>query len=218
MNQTRYRKQWILAVAAFLLLKTVSGDLSAQEVSLKGHSGAVMMATFAAEDGRVATASSDQTAKLWDAVTGAELQTFSQHTGPLYCLAVSADGRTLVTGAQDNTVRVWDLPLSHPIRRVTAPGASVMGFAFSPDGTMLLAGSADHSVRLIDLTMHGSAAAPAPVLPTALLRVGHTSAVFATAYRNDELRSPLRMPRVTLWSGAPILISRWLDCMDILAE
>ncbi len=186
MNQARYRKQWILAVAAFLLLKTVSGDVSAQEVSLKGHSGAVMMATFAADDGRVVTASSDQTAKLWDAVTGAELQTCSQHTGPLYCLAVSADGRTLVTGAQDNTVRVWDLPLSHPIRRVTAPGAAVMGFAFSPDGTMLLAGSADHSVRLIDLTTHAPAAAtPAPVLPTALMRVGHTSAVFATAYRND---------------------------------
>ena len=186
MNQARYRKQWILAVAAFLLLKTVSGDLSAQEVSLKGHSGAVMMATFAAEDGRVATASSDQTAKLWDAVTGAELQTFSQHTGPLYCLAVSADGRTLVTGAQDNTVRVWDLPLSHPIRRVTAPGAAVMDFAFSPDGTLLLAGSADHSVRLIDLATHATAAAsPAPVLPTALLRVGHTSDVLATAYRND---------------------------------
>ena len=185
MTQARYRNQWVLAVAAFLLLKTAPEDLSAQEVTLKGHSGAVMMATFAVEDGRVATASSDQTAKLWDAVTGAELQTFSQHTGPLYCLAVSADGRTMVTGAQDNTLRVWDLPLSHPIRRVTAPGAAVTGFAFSPDGTMLLAGSADHSVRLIDLRMHGSAAAPAPVLPTALLRVGHTSAVFATAYRND---------------------------------
>ncbi|MEJ7591415.1 MAG: hypothetical protein WKF77_07690 [Planctomycetaceae bacterium] len=186
MNQARYRNQLVLAVAAFLLLKTVSGNLSAQDITLKGHSGAVLMAAFAAEDGRVVTASSDQTAKLWDAVTGEELQSFKQHTGPLYCLAVSADGRTLVTGAQDNTLRVWDLPLSHPIRRVTAPGAAVMEFVFSPDGTLLLAGSADHSVRLIDLSTHTTAAAsPAPVLPAALLRVGHTSDVLATAYRND---------------------------------
>lgn len=187
MNQARSRYPLVFASAALLLLRVSSGVLSAQEVTLKGHSGAVMMATFAADDGRVVTASSDQTAKLWDAVTGAELQTFKQHTGPLYCLAVSADGRTLVTGAQDNTVRVWDLPLSHPIRRVTTPGAAVMDFAYSPDGTMLLAGSADHSVRLIDLTTHATAtpAEPAQVLPTALLRLGHTSEVLATAYRND---------------------------------
>ncbi len=185
MNQIRHRNQLVFAVTAFLLLKIVSEELSAQEVTLKGHSGAVMMATFAAEDGRVVTASSDQTAKLWDAVTGAELQTFNQHTGPLYCLAVSADGRTLVTGAQDNTLRVWDLPLSHPIRRVTAPGAAAMDIAFSPDGTMLLAGSVDHSVRLIDLATHATTAAPDPVLPTALLRAGHASDVLATAYRND---------------------------------
>ncbi|MBC7965635.1 MAG: WD40 repeat domain-containing protein, partial [Fuerstia sp.] len=147
MNQARSRSHVDLAAAVCLVLNILSGDVPAQEVTLKGHSGAVMMATFAAEDGRVVTASSDQTAKLWDAVTGAELQTFNQHTGPLYCLAVSADGRTLVTGAQDNTVRVWDLPLSHPIRRVSAT--------------------------------------PVPALPTALLRVGHTSDVLATAYRND---------------------------------
>ena len=186
MNQARSRTRFVRAVAVLLLLNLGSGELSAQEVTLKGHSGAVMMATFAAEDGRVVTASSDQTAKLWDAVTGAELQTFSQHTGPLYCLAVSGDGRTLVTGSQDNTLRIWGLPLSHPIRRVTAPGAAVMDFAFSPDGTLLLAGAADHSVRLIDLMTPGpAAAAPAPVLPTALVSVGHLSAVLATAYRND---------------------------------
>ena len=85
MNQARSRTRFVHAVAVLLLLNLGSGELSAQEVTLKGHSGAVMMATFAAEDGRVVTASSDQTAKLWDAVTGAELQTFSQHTGPLYC-------------------------------------------------------------------------------------------------------------------------------------
>ena len=187
MHQARYRNHIFLQVLLFLLLQKPSGDLSAQEIMLEGHSGAVMMATFAAEDGRVVTASTDQTAKLWDAVTGAELQSFSQHTGPLYCLAVSADGRTLVTGAQDNTLRVWDLPLSHSMRRVAAPGAAVMDFAFSPDGTMLLAGSADHSVRLIDLRTHPTAAAPdqAAVLPTALQRVGHSMDVLATAYRND---------------------------------
>ncbi len=205
MNQARCRNHSILAAAVCLLLQISSGDVLAQEVTLKGHSGAVMMATFAAEDGRVVTASSDQTARLWDAVTGAELQTFQQHTGPLYCLAVSADGRTLVTGAQDNTLRVWDLPLSHPIRRVTAPGAAVMDFAFSPDGTMLLAGSADHSVRLIDLTAHATVAAaatPAPVLPTALLRVGHPGDVLATAYRNDgtSFATADATGRIMLWS------------------
>lgn len=184
MIKTQIRIRRFLSVVVLVLSHAVSTTSLAQHVTLNGHSGSVMMAAFAVEDGRVVTASSDQTAKLWDAVTGTELKTFSQHTGPLYCLAVSADGRTLVTGAQDNSLRVWDLPLSHPVRRVTAPGAAVTDFSISPDASRLLVGAADHSVRLISLAVN-SAPNDAQTLPMAIPRAGHAAEVLATAYRND---------------------------------
>ncbi|MDA1230315.1 MAG: WD40 repeat domain-containing protein, partial [Planctomycetota bacterium] len=182
MMRTQIPIRRFLSVVVLVLSHAVSTTSFAQNVTLNGHSGSVMMAAFAVEDGRVVTASGDQTAKLWDAVTGTELKTFSQHTGPLYCLAVSADGRTLVTGAQDNTLRVWDLPLSHPVRRVTAPGAAVTDFSVSPDASRLLVGAVDHSVRLISLAVNS---APNEAPPMAIPRAGHASEVFATAYRND---------------------------------
>lgn len=188
MNQAQFSFRLFPAVVLIALTINASTVSLAQNVTLDGHASAVMMAAFVAEDGRVVTASSDQTAKLWDAATGMELQSFNQHTGPLYCLVVSGDGRTLVTGAQDNTLRVWDLPLSHPIRRITAPGAAVSDFAMSRDATMMLAAATDHSVRLFGLGVNRDGhAVPGGVseLPAASVRSGHLSAVLATAYRND---------------------------------
>ena len=187
MHQTQIRFRLLFAIVLVVLSINASKATLAQNATLKGHTSAVMMAAFAAEDGRVVTASSDQTAKLWNAVTGVELQSFNQHTGPLYCLAVSDDGRTLVSGAQDNTLRVWDLPLSYPIRRVMPQGATVSDFALSPDAGTMVAVAANHSVRLFDLALNGSGNAIPGFTsePPATTRLGHSSAVLATAYRND---------------------------------
>jgi len=184
-------------VAAALV--TINTATAQEPVVFSGHNGAVVMAAFAADNDRVVTASADQTAKLWDVNTGAQLQSWSQHTGPLYCLAVSADGRTLVTGAQDNTLRVWDLPLSRPLRRVNEPGPQILDFVFSPDGQMLLSGGDDKTVRLVSLaeveTAVTSAAAP-------LVRKGHPATISATAYRNDGVcfASSDSSGRITIWS------------------
>ena len=76
MNQIRYRIVLVRSAALFLLLSAVRRLAWRRKYHSKGIRGP-WMAAFAAEDGRVITASSDQTAKLWDAVTGAELQTFT---------------------------------------------------------------------------------------------------------------------------------------------
>ena len=117
MNQARSRTRFVRAVAVLLLLNLGSGELSAQEVTLKGHSGAVMMATFAAEDGRVVTASSDQTAKLWDAATGKELLTFKGHRGWIFSVAFSPDGQRIVTACGDHTVKVWEAASKEQVAR-----------------------------------------------------------------------------------------------------
>jgi WD40 repeat protein len=191
----------ILTVVPFVAAALITmNTASAQEpVVLRGHNGAVVMAAFAADNERVVTASSDQTAKLWDVSTGAELQSWNQHTGPLYCLAVSADGRTLVTGAQDNTLRVWDLPLSRPLRRAHEPGSQIRDFTFSPDGQMLLSGGDDRTVRLVSLAQVDQAVAEAAAL---VVRKGHPATVSATAYRSDGVcfASADSTGRITIWS------------------
>lgn len=166
---------------------------------MNGHEGAVVMGVFTPDGERVVTASSDQTARLWDVAQSVELRRYTQHTGPLYCLAVSGDGRTLVTGSQDNTLRVWDLPLSQPLRRFAEHATPVRGFVLSPDGRSLLSVSDDKTFRIHDLLM----ATPGGPVPTpTILRPGHTAEVLSIATRSDGANfcTADASGRILLWS------------------
>ena len=46
-----------------------------------------------------ASASEDQTAKVWDAASGQELLTLKGHTGPVISVAWSPDGKRLATAS-----------------------------------------------------------------------------------------------------------------------
>ena len=162
----------------WLLWLSCSLPVFGQEpVLLKGHNGAVMAAVFAGDPERVVTASTDQTAMLWDARTGRMLQTMSQHTGPLYTLAASGDGQTLATGAQDNTIRIWDLPLRSPVRRLSEPSAALHTAVLSPDGLVVLAGLQDNSLQVIPTGIAVGLQRTA--------RAGHTAPVLSVAVRPD---------------------------------
>ena len=68
-----------------------------------------MYAASFSPDGRtVVTASRDQTARLWDAASGKELQRLT-HDGWVNAASFSPDGRTVVTASTDETARLWDV-------------------------------------------------------------------------------------------------------------
>ncbi len=52
------------------------------------------------------TGSYDNTAKIWDAVSGKELQTLRGYV--VNSAAFSSDGKRVVTGSMDNTAKIWD--------------------------------------------------------------------------------------------------------------
>jgi hypothetical protein len=72
------------------------------------HDGPVLSAAFSPDGTRVVTGSSDNTARLWDAATGAPLGAVMKHDGPVRSAAFSPDGTRVVTGSEDNTARLWD--------------------------------------------------------------------------------------------------------------
>jgi len=59
----------------------------------------------------VVTASDDQTARVWDAVTGTPVTPPLEHHGPVQVAAWSPDGTRVVTAGFDHTARVWTLPI-----------------------------------------------------------------------------------------------------------
>jgi WD40 repeat protein len=57
---------------------------------------------------QVVSGSGNKTVQLWDAVTGAVLQTLDGHSGWIDSVAFLPDGRQVVSGSTDKTVQLWD--------------------------------------------------------------------------------------------------------------
>jgi WD40 repeat protein len=78
-----------------------------EERVLEGHTGEVNSASFSPDGTRIVTTSGDHTARVWDAQTGAWLQTLTGHAGSVWSASFSPDGTRIVTASSDRTARVW---------------------------------------------------------------------------------------------------------------
>ena len=71
--------------------------------------GAVVFSVAISPDGqRLVTGSFDKTVQLWDAVSGAHLNTFKGHSEAVLSVSYSQDGTRIASGSNDNTIRLWD--------------------------------------------------------------------------------------------------------------
>lgn len=52
--------------------------------------------------------SSDRTVKLWDAMTGSEVQSMEGHSGSVNSVVFSPNGQSVVSGSGDQTLKLWD--------------------------------------------------------------------------------------------------------------
>jgi hypothetical protein len=92
---------------------------------------------FSPDGTRLATASQDNTARLWDARTGQPLLEFKGHTREVESVAFSPDGTRLATASWDKTVRLWDARTGQPLLECKGHTGFVHFVVFSPDGTRL---------------------------------------------------------------------------------
>ncbi|KAH6853398.1 WD40-repeat-containing domain protein [Chaetomium sp. MPI-CAGE-AT-0009] len=85
---------------------------------LQGHTGAVSQVRISPDGRWIASASADGTAKIWDATTGAHLETLVGHMAGVSCLAWAPDSNTLATGSDDKAIRLWDRVTGSPAHAV----------------------------------------------------------------------------------------------------
>jgi WD40 repeat protein len=108
---------------------------------LQGHRVFVIALVFWPDGKTLASASGDQTIRLWDLTDIANVpppRVLRGHKGPVWRLALLPDSKTLVSGCQDGSVYLWDTTtIQHKQTHVILP-ASVAAWRFAPDGKSVL--------------------------------------------------------------------------------
>ncbi len=150
-----------------------SADYRAQQV-LTGHTDSVVSIAYSPDGQTIASGSEDSTVRIWNADTGAQIQTLQGHTDRVNSVAYSPDGQTIASGGFDETVRIWNANTGAEIRALEYPGW-VFTVAYSPDGQTIVAGGGGSGVYVWSVSTGER------------LRIltGHTGVVYSAAYSPD---------------------------------
>jgi WD40 repeat protein len=119
-----------------------------QQLGRSAHEAPITAMAFQPGTGRLATASLDRTARLWDPKTGREMMRWG-YEDMVQDLGFSRDGRFLTTASLDGSADVLDVSGSAGVDRLPV-GKSPTSLSYSPDGGRIAVGAADGSVTLVD--------------------------------------------------------------------
>ena len=96
-----------LGAVAFGFVRLWSTKTAKVVHTLRGHEQRVWSISFSHDGTRIASASEDGKAKVWDIQTGQEMLTLNDHQG-LRAVAWSPDGMRLATAGLSKSIKVWD--------------------------------------------------------------------------------------------------------------
>src|SRR5690606_30915488 len=80
-----------------------------QRFALAGHSGQVNALAFSPDGALLASASEDNSVRLWNPADGSAVATLSGHTAAVNALAFSPDGTTLASADSSGMILLWDV-------------------------------------------------------------------------------------------------------------
>ncbi len=175
-------------------------DLSGREQArmTEPHRAEVWSLVFSPDGTRLASASDDGTARLWDAATGRPMSGPLRHPGNSQVLSAAfrRDGARIVTTAGNGTVCQWDArtgaAVEPPYERHVG---EVWTAVYSPDGEWVASAGTDRTIRLWRATGREDA----------LALHGHTGRVTQLAFSADgrRLGSVSDDGTARIWEAAP---------------
>ena len=115
---------------------------------LEGHAFSVNSAVFSSDGKQIASASYDNTVKIWDVKTGKLVDTMTGHSAGVASVAFSPDNRLIASASYDSTIRIWNKESDCSVRTIDCSEAPARSATFSPDGERIFSVAKDNILRI----------------------------------------------------------------------
>lgn len=137
-------------------IRTSNGtDMTNQFGQPPWHTGYVRDLAFKPESFILASASDDQTVRIWDVENPNDIHrlTLQGHTDWVRSVAWHPNRNLLASASDDGTVRIWDTLNGIPIATLRHPDEDryIFAVAWHPDGNLLVSGALSGSIKLWDV-------------------------------------------------------------------
>ncbi|KAL5084168.1 hypothetical protein Trisim1_012244 [Trichoderma cf. simile WF8] len=116
--------------------------------TLEGHRNWVQCVAFSPNSSLLASASDDETIRLWNINTGECIEEFKGHNERVNSVAFSHDSLSVLSGSDDRTTRLWCIDTGKCVETLKGHHFPVTAVAFSHDSSVIASASRDKTIRL----------------------------------------------------------------------
>ena len=167
----------------------------------RGHTNWVWSVAWSPDGKRIASASGDETAQVWDALDGDHLNRYNGHAASVYAVAwdpirgtAALPVERIASASYDKTVQIWDPMFGDHFYTYTGHTDWVWSVAWSPDGRRIASAGGDKTVQVWNASDGGHV----------YTFRGHAAPVYAVAWSPDgkHIASASADGTVQVWDAA----------------
>lgn len=125
--------------------------LSEKTFAAEAHGSNVNAVTVTPDGKCIVSGSDDNTIRVWDMETGAQLRAIKGHESGVNAITVTPTGTRIISGSSDKTIRVWDWETESQLMAIKELKGSVNAITVTPDGKCIVSGSSDNTICVWDL-------------------------------------------------------------------